>query len=63
MCVWVQNEDLARFEAPAGDMLEELGYERGVPSPRPEAVEHAARIREQFTRDAVARKRVMPEGW
>jgi sulfotransferase family protein len=39
-------EDAEQFEAAAGGLLDELGYERRVPHPRPESLEHAARIRE-----------------
>jgi hypothetical protein len=46
--------DVERFEAAAGHLLEELGYERAVPNPSSEALEQAARIREAFTREALA---------
>jgi Sulfotransferase family len=46
--------DVERFEAAAGYLLEELGYERAVPNPSSEALEQAARIREAFTREALA---------
>jgi hypothetical protein len=46
--------DVERFEAAAGDLLEELGYERAVPNPSSEALEQAARIREAFAREALA---------
>ena len=46
--------DVERFEAAAGALLEELGYERAVPNPSSEALEQAARIREAFTREALA---------
>jgi Sulfotransferase family len=46
--------DVERFEAAAGDLLEELAYERAVPNPSSEALEQAARIREAFTREALA---------
>jgi hypothetical protein len=46
--------DVERFEAAAGDLLKELGYERAVPNPSSEALEQAARIREAFTREALA---------
>jgi sulfotransferase family protein len=44
-------EDVERFEAAAGQFLDELGYSRAVPNPRPESLEHASRIREQLSRD------------
>ena len=42
---------LERFEAAAGELLDELGYERAVPDPGPAAVEHAARMRAALTPD------------
>ena len=45
------GEDLERFEAAAGGLLDELGYERAVPHPRPESLEHAAKIRELLAGD------------
>jgi hypothetical protein len=44
-------QDNERFEAAAGALLEELGYARVVPRPRPEVLEHAAGIRHVFTED------------
>src|SRR5262249_20145121 len=45
-------EDVERFEAAAGALLEELGYERAVPNPGPEALQQAAGVHEQFCRDS-----------
>jgi hypothetical protein len=56
-------EEVEKFEAAAGELLAELGYPRAFPSPGPEALAHAARIKEQFTRDARVRGRALPEGW
>jgi hypothetical protein len=55
--------DVERFEAAAGDLPEELGYERAVPNPSSEALEQAARIREAFTREALARGDRPPGSW
>lgn len=44
--------EVERFEAAAGGLLDELGYPRAVPRPRPEAERRAAMIREAFERDA-----------
>lgn len=41
-------EDVERFEAAAGELLDELGYPRAIPLPRPELVRHAARLRAVF---------------
>jgi hypothetical protein len=38
-------QDVERFEAVAGELLDELHYPRAVPQPQPAALEHAARIR------------------
>ena len=37
--------DLKAFEAVAGDLLDELGYERGAPDPSPDARRRAASVR------------------
>jgi hypothetical protein len=56
-------EDQERFEAAAGDLLDELGYPRAVPRPRPEAVAHAREIRELFIRDLRSYEPVLPRRW
>jgi hypothetical protein len=43
-------EDVERFEAAVGGLLEELGYARAVSQPRPELLESAARNRELLAR-------------
>ncbi len=54
-------EDVERFEAVAGAMLDELGYPRACPRTRTDGA--AARIRSAFTEDARARGRVLPASW
>ena len=54
-------EDIERFEAAAGELLDELGYPRAFPRPAPQCLEHAARLREAFTRELHLRKAVAPE--
>ncbi len=49
------TQDNERFEAAAGTLLEELGYARVVPLPRPGVLEHAARIRHLLAEDPLAR--------
>jgi hypothetical protein len=44
-------EDIARFEAAAGDLLLELGYPRMVFQPSPEILEETSRLREVFAHD------------
>jgi hypothetical protein len=56
-------EAVERFEAAAGTMLDELGYQRAVPSPRPEEREYAARARDWFARDAHAQRYPVPKTW
>jgi hypothetical protein len=56
-------EDLRRFEAAAGDLLDELGYPRAVPDPPQEALAWAARIRESFTGDVPSSGDRLPVGW
>ena len=56
-------EDLERFEAVAGDLLQELGYERAFPFPSSRTLEHAARTRETFSRDVQEQGKRLPERW
>ena len=44
-------KDLERFEAAAGELLDDLGYPRGVQQPRTETLTHVARIRDAFLKD------------
>lgn len=55
--------DVERFEAAAGDLLEELGYERACPNPADHAVSQAAAMRNAFTLEARARGSRLPSGW
>jgi hypothetical protein len=58
------EEDLARFEAAAGGLLDELGYPRGAPGPDEQAAERAARVRRSFARDIeTRRRRRLPTRW
>jgi hypothetical protein len=45
------GDDLERFEAAAGELLDELTYARACPRPRPECLETASRIRDLLARD------------
>jgi hypothetical protein len=54
-------EDVERFEAAGGDLLDELGYPRAVKRPRAEAIRHAFQVGEQFVEALRARKKVLPE--
>ena len=55
--------DIQRFEAAAGNLLEELGYERTFSSPTPQAIEHATRIRKMFSRHVQERGEHPLERW
>jgi sulfotransferase family protein len=56
--------DVERFEAAAGELLDELGYERGAPSPDSQLTEHAARIRGSFGAGVRARRHGrLPASW
>jgi hypothetical protein len=55
--------ELERFEAAAGDFLEELGYPRAVPDLDSDALAHASRIRASFREDLRMRGEREPEAW
>jgi hypothetical protein len=57
------SEDVERFEAAVGSLLDELGYRRGVPQPRSEALDDACRVRSLFIDDIRSRERLVPAGW
>jgi hypothetical protein len=56
-------EDIERFEAAAGDLLDELGYPRAVSHPSPDIMKRASRIRDLFTQESYSRGEVLPDGW
>jgi hypothetical protein len=53
-------DDLERFEAVAGELLDELGYVRGVPDPTESARVHAAAVKESFVQET---RRPLPKRW
>jgi hypothetical protein len=55
--------DIERFEAAAGDLLEELGYPRAVPDPPQEKLEEATRIQRTFTQEIRTKGKRLPEHW
>jgi hypothetical protein len=59
----MQAGDIERFEAAAGELLDDLGYGRFLPSPNPAATTQAARLRERFARDLAARELAVPEAF
>jgi hypothetical protein len=54
---------VARFEAAAGPLLDELGYPRGSAAPTQEQLAHASRLREAFGDHARARGLAVPQAW
>ena len=56
-------EDVERFEATAGDLLDELGYPRCVPHPSASAQRWARELRERFSEDAVGKGSPLPRRW
>lgn len=52
----MEADDVERFEAAVGDLIEDLGFERAFPEPGEEVLVHASRIREAFERDVRARR-------
>jgi hypothetical protein len=59
----MRAEDLARFEAAAGDLLGELGYPRAAARPRPELLQHVAQVRTLFLLDVGSDPAGFPEQW
>jgi hypothetical protein len=57
------HEVVDRFEAVAGALLDELGYQRATPCPPPNDAEYIARAREWFGRDALAQGYSVPKTW
>jgi GNAT superfamily N-acetyltransferase len=55
------EQDVERFEAAAGELLDELGYPRSSLNPRPEAIEQAAEIRELFAESTRPSGRALQE--
>jgi hypothetical protein len=55
--------DVPRFEAAAGDLLDELGYPRWAASVPRRELDQAGRIRETFVGEAQTRDRPLPRAW
>jgi hypothetical protein len=55
--------DAERFEAAAGDLLDELGYPRAAPRPSPRIVEEVAGVRRAFTEDLRVQGHRIPQRW
>jgi hypothetical protein len=59
----MSSDDMARFEAAAGDLLGELGYRRSTVSLSPDMLEHAASLRAAQSDHVRARQRPVPAAW
>jgi hypothetical protein len=59
----MRSDDLLRFEAATGDLLEELGYPLAAQPVSEAARDRAARFREAFADHAHRRRRRTPEAW
>jgi hypothetical protein len=59
----MSGADVVRFEAAAGALLADLGYERLAPTPLDDDAAHAAQMRRSFDRDLRARGLRVPEAW
>jgi hypothetical protein len=55
--------DVERFEAAAGNLLDELGYERAYPNPTADLLARAARIRDLFGERALVEGYSLPDRW
>jgi Sulfotransferase family len=56
-------EEVERFEAAAGDLLDELGYTRAYLRLSPQALEHASKMHNLFTQDLHSNGGQLPERW
>jgi Sulfotransferase family len=57
------HADVVRFEAAAGELLEELGYERATSSVPRSELARAERVRKTFMSEVRARGRPLPRAW
>jgi Sulfotransferase family len=55
--------DVERFEAAAGGLLDELGYERGNSAPSASMSSHADSVRRSFASELRQRRRRLPSRW
>jgi hypothetical protein len=57
------SDEVVRFEAAAGALLDELGYERATSSVPARETARASRVRAAFANEVRARKRPLPRAW
>jgi hypothetical protein len=55
------TEGIERFEAVAGDLLDQLGYPRAVPRPGADIMKRATRIRDLFTQELQSGSQVLQD--
>ena len=55
--------NVERFEAAAGDLLEELGYPRSFARCSAQVIEQSSRLRDKFTQELLSREDVLPKVW
>lgn len=58
----MKTDEIERFEAVAGDLLEELGYERACPKISPEVRRDVDDLKQAFAKEVAGRWR-LPEPW
>jgi Sulfotransferase family len=56
-------DDIRRFEAVTGPLLDELGYDRAAGSASEKELEHAARLRDAFADGARSHRWALPQAW
>jgi len=64
--VWeseMSAEEVERFEAAGGDLLDELGYPRTIPHPSLRTLEVSSRVHCSFTEDLRSQCHRLPERW
>jgi sulfotransferase family protein len=59
----MSRDEVASFEAAAGDLLDELGYERGALDLDGDLALRTRAVRHRFAGDVALRGRPLPEGW
>ena len=59
----MSTDAVERFEAVAGELLEELGYDRAFPRPRADLQARADDLRERAAAELQTRRRPVPSGW
>jgi hypothetical protein len=59
----MQPDDVERFEAAAGDLLENLDYPRVFAPPASRRIDHASRMLALFTEGVQAAGKTLPQGW